>query len=266
MRFGQDNRVAVLSYRSWAHWFLGYPRAAIADSDQALREARQIGQAATMMYALTHASLIHIFCGNYTTAQANADELLAMANDKNTAFWKSQAVSLCGQISSLTGKPEIAIEMISAGVAAYRLTGSTVWVSLCLTSLARAYADVGRLDDAWRSISELINAIKGSMERWWEAEAHRVAGEIALKSADPTRRGRKHISKARSRRHGPSRRILGAARRDEPRTPLARPGQGAASARTAGSGLRVVHRGVRHARSEGGEGAARGTGVIEDDP
>ena len=31
MRFGQDNRVAVLSYRSWAHWFLGYPRAAVAD-------------------------------------------------------------------------------------------------------------------------------------------------------------------------------------------------------------------------------------------
>jgi predicted ATPase len=185
MRFGQDNRVAVLSYRSWAHWFLGYPRAAVADSDQALSEAREIGQAATMMYALTHASLIHIFRGNYTTAQANADELLALANDKNTAFWKSQAVSLCGQISGLTGKPEIAIEMTSAGVAAYRLTGSTVWVSLCLTSLARAYADLGRLDDAWRSIGESISAIKGSMERWWEAEAHRVAGEIALRSAEP---------------------------------------------------------------------------------
>ena len=86
MRFGQDNRVSILSYRSWALWFLGYPRAAIADLDQALREARQIGQAATMMYALTHASLIYIFCGNYTTAQANADELLAMA--------------VCGQSSS----------------------------------------------------------------------------------------------------------------------------------------------------------------------
>jgi hypothetical protein len=48
-------------------------------------------------------------------------------------------------------------------VAAYRLTGSTVWVSLCLTCLARAYADVGRLDDAWRSINESISAIKGSI-------------------------------------------------------------------------------------------------------
>ena len=40
---------------------------------------------------------------------------------------------------------------------------------------------------------------------------------------------------------------LGTTRRNEPRTPLARPGQGAASARTACSGLRLVHGGVRHA-------------------
>jgi hypothetical protein len=38
--------------------------------------------------------------------------------------------------------------------------------------------------------------------------------------------------------------------------PLARPGQGAASARTARSDLRLVHGRVRHARSKGGEGAA----------
>ena len=46
-RFGQDNRVSVLSYRSWALWFLGHPQAAVADSDRALKDAREIGQAAT---------------------------------------------------------------------------------------------------------------------------------------------------------------------------------------------------------------------------
>ena len=32
MRFGQDDRVAVLSYRSLALWLLGYPEAALADT------------------------------------------------------------------------------------------------------------------------------------------------------------------------------------------------------------------------------------------
>ena len=51
-RFGQDVGVAVLSYRSWALWLLGYPEAALADAEHALKDAREIGQAATLMYAL----------------------------------------------------------------------------------------------------------------------------------------------------------------------------------------------------------------------
>ena len=35
--FGQDVRVAVLSFRSWVLWFLGYPDAALRDADQARR-------------------------------------------------------------------------------------------------------------------------------------------------------------------------------------------------------------------------------------
>ena len=58
-RFGQDVRVSILSYRSWALWMLGYPEAALADADHALRDAREIGQAATLMYALRSASLTH---------------------------------------------------------------------------------------------------------------------------------------------------------------------------------------------------------------
>ena len=55
-RFGQDVRVATLSYRSLALWLLGYPEAARADAEHALKDAREIGQAATLMYALAHAS------------------------------------------------------------------------------------------------------------------------------------------------------------------------------------------------------------------
>ena len=56
-RFGQDSRVSVLSWRSIALWMLGYPEAALADADHALRDAREIGQAATLMYALVYASM-----------------------------------------------------------------------------------------------------------------------------------------------------------------------------------------------------------------
>src|SRR5262249_37797870 len=46
-------------------------------------------------------------------------------------------------------------------------------------------------------------------------------------------------------------------------TSLARSGQSAAGARTVGPGARVVHGGLRHARSERGEGVAQRVGVIK---
>jgi hypothetical protein len=55
-RFGQDVGVATLSYRSRALWLLGYPEAAFKDADDALGNAREIGQAATLFSALSGAS------------------------------------------------------------------------------------------------------------------------------------------------------------------------------------------------------------------
>ena len=48
--------------------------------------------------------------------------------------------------------------------------------------LATAHADSGQFDDAWRCIGKAMTAMQETRERWCEAEAHRVAGEIALKS------------------------------------------------------------------------------------
>ena len=39
--------------------------------------------------------------------------------------------------------------------------------------------------EAWRCIGEAISTIATTKERWFEAEVHRVAGEIALKSPQP---------------------------------------------------------------------------------
>jgi predicted ATPase len=48
--------------------------------------------------------------------------------------------------------------------------------------LASAYAEVGYFDDAWRCIADALTAIEATKERWFEAEVHRVAGDIALMS------------------------------------------------------------------------------------
>jgi hypothetical protein len=87
-RFGQDVGVAILSWKSLALWLLGYPDAALAETDHALKVAREIGDAAKLIYALTFVPFTHIHCGNYTTAGTQADEDVALADEKGIVLWK----------------------------------------------------------------------------------------------------------------------------------------------------------------------------------
>jgi class 3 adenylate cyclase/predicted ATPase len=183
--FGQDVRVAALSYRSWALWMLGFPDAALADTSQALKDAREIGQAATLMYALVHAWLIHIQCGDYGAATAEADELVALADEKGTSFWKALGMSGQGCTLALTGKAADAVQMITSGITALRSTGSTLWMPMYLSYLASAYAELGQFDNAWRSLDEAVTVAETTKERWHEADIYRMAGEIALLSPQP---------------------------------------------------------------------------------
>jgi hypothetical protein len=63
-QFGQDLGVVILIFRSWNGWCLGYPHSARIDLEHAIRHAREVGQAATLMYALAIASAIKLFVGD----------------------------------------------------------------------------------------------------------------------------------------------------------------------------------------------------------
>ena len=92
--------------------------------------------------------------------------------------------------------------MLASGIAAWRSTGATVAMPRSLSLLAKAYAELGQYDDAWRCIGEAITAIETTKERWCEAEVNRIAGEIALKSPEPRcGESSRNISSVRSRLH-----------------------------------------------------------------
>jgi hypothetical protein len=144
-----------------------------------------------------------MFCGNYATATKEHDELIALANEKGSLFWKALCTSMQGCLFALTGKASDAVQMITSGIAALRSTGTTLWMPLHSSHFARAYAELGQFDDAWRSIGEGVTAAETTKETWFEAEVHR-AGEVALMSSEPTRRKQKRISSVRFRSHASS--------------------------------------------------------------
>ena len=149
-RFGQDLRVATTCFRSWACWLLGYPEAALADAARALADARQTGQAATLMMALNVTSFIHTHCGNFATANAQADEVITLADEKGATLWKAWGMINQGCVSALAGKASDAVRMATAGHTAWRSTGAIVHGPLFFSLMwkpirgIRAHSDDGK--------------------------------------------------------------------------------------------------------------------------
>ena len=180
--------------------------------------------------------------GNYAKAAAQAQELLALAEEKVASFWIERATFVRGCILASTGKPSDAVQLITSGLAASQVTGTTFWLPLYKSYLAKAHAELGKFVDAWRCIGEATRAVETTKETMFEAEVYRIAGEIALKSPEPdAAKAQAYFERALAVARQATSQILGTARGDEHRAALARPGQSAASARTARSGVRVVH-------------------------
>ena len=184
-RFGEDQGVATLSMRPWVLWLLGYPEAALRDTDDALKNARETGQAASLMFALHFTAVPLILRGDYARATTLAQELCTLADEKDLPFWKVNGSLYQGSLFALTGNASNAVRLIASGITAVRPTGVTAWMPRWLSYLAIAHADLDQIDDAWRCIGEAISTIEATKERWFEAETNRIAGEIALKSLQP---------------------------------------------------------------------------------
>jgi predicted ATPase len=177
---GQDARVAVLVHRARALWLLGHPEAALADAAQAISHAHEVKQAATLMYALNHASVTYFHCGDYQSTDALLDELAQLVDEKGAAEWKALGLMTQGALRLSRGKASDAARLLTSGHKAHQATGATVFMPWCLTYLAAAYGSLSQYDDGRRMISEAIEAVDRTNERWCEAEVARVAGEVAL--------------------------------------------------------------------------------------
>ena len=91
-----------------------------------MRASRAIGQTATLMHALLNGSLTQILCGNYAIANAETDELAAVADEKVALMWRALGMSTRGCVLFLSGKPSDAVHMLTSGITALRSTGATL--------------------------------------------------------------------------------------------------------------------------------------------
>jgi predicted ATPase len=132
-------------------------------------------------------------------------------------------------------------------------------VPLDVLYLAQAHAGLGQFADARCCIGEAMKAEESVKDRLWEADILRTAGEIALNSPDPDPvKAQAYFERA-----------LAVARQQKAKSwelraamSLARLWRDQGKVQQARELLAPVYGWVRHARSEGSEGAAARVGGV----
>jgi predicted ATPase len=179
-RFGQDVHAAALSFFSFDLWALGYPATAEIEAERAVRHSRELKHAPSLMYALTVTTITRVVCGNYVAARTQSEELLAIAEEKQSIYWKAAGMVPYGCAKVLDGEPEAGVETIKKGLSGLKAAAATVVVPLYLSILAAGYIALDKLDEAHRAITDALALIESTKEKLYEAEANRVFGELIL--------------------------------------------------------------------------------------
>ena len=180
-RFGQDVGVAALAFSALALWPLGEVGLAEERMKQMTARATKSGHVGTAAYGHFHAAQLELMRRNPDDAAPFARSLIEVANEHQLSTWMTYSVWFVGWLEWRSGNRDAGLSGMRDGRARLAEAGLIYSVSLYETILAEAEAEAGETDAAAATIDRAIAQSERTGQRWYEAESHRISGEILLK-------------------------------------------------------------------------------------
>jgi class 3 adenylate cyclase/predicted ATPase len=177
---GVDLEVVCLSYLSQVLWYLGYPHQGLERAKQAIALAQVLSDPFSLAFAQSFLSSIHLLRREVRELGQNTEQMLALCTQHGFVFWSGYAVFHRG-VSMVRQQRTEGIAQMEEGLAVVSTTGAQTRRPDALCLLAEAYGEAGRLDEALVVLDEALTAIDEHEDRLYEAETHRLRGELLLK-------------------------------------------------------------------------------------
>jgi predicted ATPase len=178
-RYGLDPGVNCLLV-AWPLWLLGYPDQALERSRDAITLAQELSHPYSLAYALQSAMRVHRCRREVRAAREQAEALLALSNQQGFAQWAAGGTMMCGWALTVQGHGEEGITQMHQGLTAWRAMGIEAGLPYWLAMLAEVYGRTGQVEAGMCVLAEALALVDTTEEHWWEAELHRLKGELLL--------------------------------------------------------------------------------------
>ena len=182
-RYGQDIGVSASAYSAIALWSLGEIDLSRRRADDAVTRARSSGHLATAAYGLALSALYRLLIRDPEGAQPIAAQLGKAAEDLQSPQYLAFHDVLGGWPAWRSGSGESALLRIRRGIAQLKGQGIRTWAPLTEAMLAEVESEAGDSDSATVTIARTIAEAERLGQRWFDAELHRIRGEILLRQA-----------------------------------------------------------------------------------
>jgi predicted ATPase len=165
--------------------YLGYVDQALTHARQGLTRAQELAHPPSLEFALSHTARVHQLRREAPTAHAHAAAGRAIAAEQGFAQRVAGNTILQGWALSMQGQVAEGIPQITQGIAAFRATGAEAWCHYWLGLLAEASGKAGQSEPGLTYLAEALTLVEQNGECFYEAELHRLKGELLLQQPLP---------------------------------------------------------------------------------
>jgi predicted ATPase len=165
-------------------WLLGYPDQALTRSHAMLTDAQELQHAFSLARARYTMATLHKLQGEADATQEWADAALAIMSEQGFGQNLASATFTLGWALAAQGRHEEGMALMRQGLAGRRAIWAGTTLAEYSARLGEAYGRIGQAKEGLRLLAEALSVVdKGG--RWYEAELHRIKGELLLQQAIP---------------------------------------------------------------------------------
>ena len=180
-RFGHDVGVAEMAYLALVRWSLGEVDDACRLAGEMVRLAIETGHIPTVVYGHMHKAIFELMRRNPSGAAPHVEAFFDLARKHVMPNWVAYGRFLEPWERWHLGVRDGGLNDMRNAVTMLREQGVALYTIALETVLAEVEAEVSQLEPANATVDRALAETERTGHRWFEAETHRIRGEILLK-------------------------------------------------------------------------------------
>ena len=168
------------AWQSHALWCLGYAQQALTRGLEAVKLVHDLDQPFNLALVSAYLALLQQLCGDKAVAREHAETALALATKYQAPYYLAWASILVSYARAWEQPDEEEIRHLRESISMFKSSGAQLRLPYYLSLLAEVYQKAGRAPEGLACIDEALSEARAHNERWWDAELHRLRGELLL--------------------------------------------------------------------------------------